>query len=233
MSRYCLYYWPQIPGRGEFVRLAFARAKVAFSEVNDISTLQQLTSPQEGKTGVPPHLAVPILEVQNGANRFYLSQTPAILHYLAPKLGLDGEQPGVDPEVTRSQVLQLALTGLDWAVEAHDVHHPIGVMLYYEEQKDEALRAAQAFRSERIPKFAKTCRLLGTKTSIADLVLFQVLEGLHFAFPHAMEKLASSTPQLGQFRRELSDELRAYLESPERRAFNDGLFRHYPELDPP
>lgn len=127
MSRYCLYYWPQIPGRGEFVRLAFARAKVAFSEVNDISTLQQLTSPQEGKTGVPPHLAVPILEVQNGANRFYLSQTPAILHYLAPKLGLDGEQPGVDPEVTRSQVLQLALTGLDWAVEAHDVHHPMYV----------------------------------------------------------------------------------------------------------
>lgn len=80
---------------------------------------------------------------------------------------------------------------------------------------------------------SQACRLLGTKTSIADLVLFQVLEGLHFAFPHAMEKLASSTPQLGQFRRELSDELRAYLESPERRAFNDGLFRHYPELDPP
>lgn len=76
-------------------------------------------------------------------------------------------------------------------------------------------------------------RVLGTTTSIADLVLFQVLEGLHFAFPRTMQHAASSTPELGRFRSEIATELGAYLQSTRRRAFNDGLFRHYPELDAP
>lgn len=127
MARYCLYYWPQIPGRGEFVRLAFEYAKVSFSEVNDIETLQALTDPKRAEAGRPPHLAVPLLEVQQGDTHAYVSQTPAILDYLAPRLGLAGTQPDVDPAVTRAHILQLTLTALDWANEAHNVHHPMYV----------------------------------------------------------------------------------------------------------
>ncbi|KAI3625879.1 hypothetical protein CBS9595_001240 [Malassezia furfur] len=241
MARYCLYYWPQIPGRGEFVRLAFEYAKVSFSEVNDIETLQALTDPKRAEAGRPPHLAVPLLEVQQGDTHAYVSQTPAILDYLAPRLGLAGTQPDVDPAVTRAHILQLTLTALDWANEAHNVHHP----MY--QQKEAAAEAAKQFREGRIPKFAtyfeatlaqnlratNVRRVLGTTTSIADLVLFQVLEGLHFAFPRTMQHAASSTPELGRFRSEIATELGAYLQSTRRRAFNDGLFRHYPELDAP
>lgn len=122
MARYCLYYWPQIPGRGEFVRLAFEYAKVPFTEVNDIEKLQALTDPKRGEAGRPPHFAVPLLEVQQGDTRAFVSQTPAILDYLAPTLGLAGTQPDVDPAVTRANILQLTLTALDWANEAHNVH---------------------------------------------------------------------------------------------------------------
>ena len=33
----------------------------------------------------------------------------------------------------------------------HDVHHPIDSSLYYEEQKTEALRKAEAFPTRRLP----------------------------------------------------------------------------------
>lgn len=262
MSRYCLYYWPQIPGRGEFIRLAFAKANVPLREVNEVPQIQQLTTPENAQPGRPSHLAVPILEEERDGGTVWLSQTPAILGYIAPKLDLDGMQPGVDQAITHSQVLQLALTGLDWANEAHDVHHPMYVacsrrsmLLYYEEQKEAAVQAARVFCDQRIPKYAKVRRLtltqhfetqirhnakthgvqrlLGTQTSIADLVLYQVVEGLHFAFPNTMKKHYDSLPAICRFREEIHGELRTYVDSPARRPFNDGLFRHYPELDLP
>lgn len=76
-------------------------------------------------------------------------------------------------------------------------------------------------------------RLVGTKTSVADLVLFQVLEGLRFAHPRAMQRLQDSgdAADLEPFRAELAEELKEYLGSARRRPFSDGLFRYYSELD--
>ena len=37
----------------------------------------------------------------------------------------------------------------------HNVHHPVSINLYYEDQKAEALRAAEQFRASRLPKFFK------------------------------------------------------------------------------
>lgn len=263
MARYCLYYWPQIPGRGEFVRLAFEYAKVPFTEVNDIEKLQALTDPKRGEAGRPPHFAVPLLEVQQGDTRAFVSQTPAILDYLAPTLGLAGTQPDVDPAVTRANILQLTLTALDWANEAHNVHHPMYVHTLTAAASDSttsnrkrpqprlpsssvrsASRSLRRYACAPLTQYFEAAlaqntratnvrRTLGTTTSIADLVLFQVLEGLHFAFPRTMQQMASSTPELGRFRSELASELDAYLHSTRRRAFSDGLFRHYPELDAP
>ncbi|WFC98132.1 glutathione transferase [Malassezia yamatoensis] len=247
MECYRLFYWPQIPGRGEFIRLAFQYKNVAFEEINAIDNLQQLTSPQSDLANHPPHFAVPILEVTKDNDTFMLSQTPVILAYLARKFGLDSEQANVNKEVTRCHVQQLTLTALDWANEAHNVHHPCGPTLFYEDQKQAAAEAAKAFRNDRIPKFVRyfekaitsnsslthSCRLIGDKTSMADLVLFQTLEGLYFAFPHAMQKSIAANSVLLQFRQEMAQELQDYLHSADRRPFNDGLFRHYPELDPP
>jgi glutathione S-transferase len=72
--------------------------------------------------GSPPHFAPPCLELPSGK---YLSQTSAILDYLAAKLGLDGsagvvgeeeeeeEEEEEDKMLVRSHVNQLVLTALD------------------------------------------------------------------------------------------------------------------------
>src|SRR3989442_11435273 len=44
-------------------------------------------------------------------------------------------------------------TTLFRSAEAHETHHPISAGLYYEDQKAEALKRAEAFRTARIPKF--------------------------------------------------------------------------------
>ena len=77
-----------------------------------------------------------------------IAQTAAILQYLGPRLGLVPED-----EDSRLRAHQLKLTIMDFAAEAHDVHHPIASSLYYEQQKAEALRRAPIFVNERMPKF--------------------------------------------------------------------------------
>src|SRR4029077_17143005 len=110
-------------------------------------------------------------------------------HGLAPK-----SEPG------RLFVHQLQLTIADVVAEAHDVHHPVAAGLYYEDQKREAKRAAEHFIKERIPKFLgyfegvlerngkRATYLAGGRVSYADLSLFQMVEGLRYAFPKAMKR---------------------------------------------
>jgi hypothetical protein len=37
--------------------------------------------------------------------------------------------------------------------QVHNVHHPVSVNFYYEDQKAEAIRAAEQFRATRLAKF--------------------------------------------------------------------------------
>jgi glutathione S-transferase len=76
--------------------------------------------------------------------------------------------------------------------------------------------------------------LLGTELTYADLSLFQVLEGLDYAFPKASARALAQHPNLAALRRRVAARPRiaAYLNSPRRIPFNeDGIFRRYPELD--
>ena len=124
--------------------------------------------------GIPPNLWPPVLELPNGK---WLGQTAAIVDYLSTKLGLAGyanDDANLDEEekaFLRAKNLQLVLTTLDLATEAsaaysgrslrpvahalqaHDVHHPVSVNLYYEDQKAEAIRAAEQFKVSRLLKF--------------------------------------------------------------------------------
>jgi glutathione S-transferase len=70
--------------------------------------------------------------------------------------------------------------------------------------------------------------------SYADLSLFQLLEGLAFAFPRGFARVVESTPSLVALRNSIANRPRiaAYLSSDRHLAFNEhGIFRHYPELD--
>lgn len=55
----------------------------------------------------------------------------------------------------RAQLKELskdALSTLDWQTEAHNIHHPIAVVLYYGDQKPSVPRTAEVFRRDHIPQ---------------------------------------------------------------------------------
>ena len=232
---YELYYWPSIQGRGEFVRLALEEAGADYVDVaRRDGGVDLLMAALE--VGDHPAFAPPFLK----AGEQTIGQVANILLYL-------GEQHGLAPrtEPGRLWVHQLQLTIADLVTEAHDTHHPIAAMLYYEDQKPEAKRRAADFVETRIPKFmAYFARLLanpeprdyllGERVSYADLSLFQVIEGLRYAFPTAMKKDEQEHPELTGLRDRVAarPKIAAYLASPRRIPFNqDGIFRRYPELD--
>jgi glutathione S-transferase len=175
------------------------------------------------------------------AGRQVIAQTAAILFFLGPRLRLAPKN-----EADRLWIHQLQLTVADWLVEVHDAHHPVGGGLYYEEQKREAKRRAADFLAQRLPKylhhFETVLRrnrggyVLGKAASYADLSLFQMLAGLRYAFPRALARLEPRYPRLAALHARVAARPRiaAYLASKRRIAFNrQGIFRHYPELDPP
>lgn len=140
----------------------------------------------------------------------------------------------------------MQLTIADFVVEIHDTHHPVAGSLYYEDQKDEAQRRAAEFLKNRLPKFlgyfenvlamnsSGKRHMVGAQVTYVDLAMFQVIAGLNFAFPHTMRVAARRHRRLAALHARIQDRPRiaAYLASPRRIAFNnEGIFRHYPELD--
>jgi glutathione S-transferase len=238
-TRYELYYWPEIPGRGEFVRLALEAAGADYVDVarhpHGIKAMMALLADES--LALAP-FAPPFLKVDEQV----IAQTSLILHFLGPRLGMVP-----DDEASRLRAQQLMLTIADAVVEAHDAHHPIGASLYYEDQKPEAKRRAQLFVKERIPKFlsyferalsknttSKGEHFVGRTLSYVDLSMFQLLGGLDYAFPNTMAALETRIPLLRALARRVAAEARvaAYLASERRLPFNQqGIFRHYPELD--
>jgi glutathione S-transferase len=223
--KYELYYWPEIQGRGEFVRLALEDAGASYVDVarapQGMARMQRLLAAQ--RAFAPPFLQV---------GKLIVAQTAAILHYLGPKLGLAPMN-----EARRAELHAKQLTIMDWVVEVHDSHHPIASSLYYEDQLEEAKRRAQIFLAERLPKFLghfEAGVAPRARVTYVDLSLFQMIEGLRYAFPRAMRKLERKHPRLVALHDRVRQrpQLAAYLASERRLAFNQaGIFRHYPELD--
>jgi glutathione S-transferase len=234
--RYELYYWPEIQGRGEFVRLALEEAGADYVDVaRGRNGIARLMRAMESKGGGLP-FAPPFLK----ASGTVLAQTANILLFLGARHGLAPRG-----EAGLLFVNQLQLTIMDVVKEAHDTHHPIGPGLYYEEQRREAKRASAGFVKERIPKylgyFEKLLAqsgprgwLAGGRLSYADLSLFQLVEGLRYAFPAAMARNEARLPRvIGVHDRVAArPRIKAYLGSPRRIAFNErGIFRRYKALD--
>lgn len=234
---YDLYYWTGIQGRGEFVRLALEDAGAAYRDIARQQDDGAIARKTDDPKTVTPSFAPPFLVDGD----VVIGQTSAILFYLGPKLGLAPQD-----ERLKLWCHQIQLTIADAVVEAHDTHHPVGAGRYYEEQKAEARRRSAEFRADRLPKFLgwfETIlernpdgdrQLVGSAVTYADLSLFQLLEGLRYAFPNRMKALAGDYPltlALAE-RVRARPNIAAYLASPRRIPFNEyGIFRHYPELD--
>ena len=222
--KFLLYYWPSIQGRGEFIRLALEDAGAAYEDVargrNGVSSMMKAMDRHH--VFAPPFLV---------HGKVVVAQTANVLFYLGPRLGLAPKS-----EAARLWLHQQSLTIADWLVEVHDTHHPVGSGLYYEEQKREARRRTADFRENRLPKFLRYFEALERPRTFTylDLSLFQMIEGLRYAFPNTMKKMERKIPGLMLLHERVAGRPRiaAYLRSERRIAFNEqGIFRHYPELD--
>src|SRR5258707_783318 len=233
--RYELYYWPGIQGRGEYVRLAVEDAgadhvDVARSERGMAAMMRMM----EADSGRPP-FAPPFLK----AGRLVIGQTANILLYLGSRHGLAPKA-----EAGRLWVHQLHLTIADLVLEIHDTHHPLGPSLYYEDQRQPAKKRSAEFWKERLPKYLGYFERLvsdsggtfttGRRATYVDLSLFQIVEGLRYAFPRRMRKCEREIPKLVKLHGRVAarPNIKAYLASDRRIPFNeDGIFRCYRELD--
>ena len=146
--------------------------------------------------GTPP-FAPPFLK---GGN-LVIGQTANILLYLGSRHGLAPKA-----EAGRLWVHQLQLTIADFVLEVHDTHHPLGPSLYYEEQKAPAKKRAEEFWKSRVPKYLGYFEDLlagnggayvtGRRLTYVDLSLFQIVEGLRYAFPKRMKAFEREIPSL-------------------------------------
>ena len=237
---YELFYWPGIPGRGEFIRLALEDAGADYVDAvreraDGMAEMEKLMGESDR-----PSFACPILR----HGKTVIGQTPLILHWLAPRIGLAPEG-----EPMRLWLHQIQLTIADFSVEAHDTHHPISAMLYYEDQVAESKRRSEIFRTRRLPQILgwfetilerntanakrKSPVLAGRSVTYVDLSLYYFIDGLDFAFPKAMKRASRKAPLTRALVEAVAarPNIAAYLKSDRRQDFGDGIFRHYPELD--
>ena len=236
MARYQLFYWPGIQGRGEFVRLALEDAGAAYDDVaRGKGGMDKMMAMMKGQGEKRPPFAPPFLK----SGKMVIAQVANILFYLGPRLKLAPRS-----EADRLWLHALQLTVTDVVKEVHDTHHPIATGLYYEDQKPEAKQYARSFLKERVPKYLGYFEMvieksggpfvLGRKATYVDLSLFQLVDGLRYAFPKAMQRIEKKVPKVVEVRDRVAKRkgIKAYVASERRIAFNeDGIFRKYPELD--
>ena len=222
--KYELYYWPSIQGRGEFIRLALEDAGADYVDVarRPKGVDRMMQAMKKHHVFAPPFVS---------AGKTVVAQTANILLFLGPRLGLAPKSAA-----GRLWLHQQQLTISDWLVEVHDTHHPIGSGLYYEDQKDESQRRTQDFRENRLPKFMRYFETLPRPKAMSylELSLFQMIEGLCYAFPRTMAATQRKYPKLVALHDRIAERPRiaAYLASGRRIPFNQmGIFRRYPELD--
>jgi glutathione S-transferase len=235
--RYELYYWPSIQGRGEFIRLALEEAGANYVDVarRGKAGVAAMTKLMQGPRLARPPYAPPFLKAGN----IIVAQTANILLFLGPRLKLSPRD-----EAGRLWAHQLQLTLSDLVDEIHDTHHPVSSWLYFEEQRPAARRRTKDFWRYRVPKYLRYFErvldknggrfTVGRRLSYVDLSLFQIVEGLRYAFPKRMKRFKRKIPALVALHDRVGKRPRiaSYLASPRRIPFSQwGIYRYFKELD--
>jgi glutathione S-transferase len=179
------------------VRLVLEEAGAEYADVARERGSQAVMDFLRGSQRGPPVFAPPVL-VHGDA---VIAQTAAICHYLGRRHDL---APG--DEVGDAQALEVQLTIADLVVEVHDTHHPISSSLYYEDQRSEALRRAQHFVGERLPRFVRYFERAierngggcwwGAASRMPICRCSRRSRGLGYAFPRAFARATAETPRV-------------------------------------
>ena len=236
--RYEFYYWPSIQGRGEFIRLALEEAGADYVDVarrsgkRGVSAMMEL---MENRRLTRAPYAPPFVK----AGKIIVAQTANVLLFLGPRLKLAPRDEG-----GRLWAHQLQLTISDLVDEIHDTHHPVSSWLYFEEQRPAARRRSKDFWRYRVPKFLSYFErvlnknggrfAIGRRLTYVDLSLFQIVEGLRYAFPKRMKRFERKIPGLIALHDRIAKRPRiaSYLASPRRIPFSQwGIYRYFKQLD--
>ncbi len=231
---YQLWYWPDFPGRGEFVRLFMEAAELDYTDIARTDGADALVEDMVAREGIRP-FAPPYLVDEDVC----IGQTALILTYLTDKEGL-----GTGDLASDLGLVQLQMDIADLVTEVYATHHPIAPGIDYLDQMEAAFERAHDFRTNRLPKYlihfdnALASNggpfVLGQQWSHVDTSLFQLMEGLDYAFPAYMRSMAGTWPHLEGLQGAVPEieGVAAYLASERRAEFNQsGIFRHYEELD--
>jgi glutathione S-transferase len=202
---------------------------------------------QQLKTNHPHLFAPPFLVHRRKDNTtVVLAQTAVILDYLRDLHSTSVVRAASPLAVPPRDIVQLTLTVMDVVDTAHNIHHPVASSLYYEDQKTEALRAAETFwssgRAEKLLNYFDELAkrhtgsfFFGDEVTHADCACYQAVEGLKYMFPNRMnslnvdEKFRGVAKLVNGVRNH--PELVEYFKSKRTAFTKNGIFRHYPELD--
>ena len=177
---YQLYYWPGLPGRGEFVRLVLEQANIPYDDIGTIQGFEPIAAMKQSIAGFAPPYFV--------HNKVTIAQMPAICMYLGKRHNLWPTQ-----DSSSARALQLLLTISDTVSEIHDLHHPISIAKTYEQQQEFAKQCAIEFHQSRLQQWIgfytqllkASNWLVDDQLSAVDLCLFQLCSGIEYAFPNA------------------------------------------------
>ena len=105
-----LFYWPGFPGRGDYVRLMFEEAGVAYEDVGPEKGVEEVQkyylNQHEGNRVAAPPI------IRHKTDGFVMCATPAILVYLGEKFGMSPENTAEE----RAYALQVKGGGAVWNV---------------------------------------------------------------------------------------------------------------------
>ena len=226
-----------IQGRGEYVRLALEEAGAGLCRRRAPRQRHGRDDADDG--GGEGHTAVRAAVPESRQARDRADRQHPALSRRAPWAGAEGGSR------TNCWVHQLQLTIADLVLEIHDTHHPLGAVAL--------LRGPEGARRRSAPRNSgrSGCRnisaiskdlleanggayVTGRRATYVDLSLFQIVEGLRYAFPKRMKAFEREIPQPRRAARPRRGAAEHQGVSGERTADcvqRGGIFRRYKALD--
>lgn len=229
--RYELHCGPDGQEKAEFVRLTLEEAAADYVDVLRRPGGEPRTS---RLTWLPRCSSRPFAPPFLKAGQLWIGQAANILLYLGHKHGLAPAREAGRLWVHELQLTILQLTIADFAGDMHDPHPALGVSLPtgnagYRNRVFREQRAPQYFRHfEGILKASGGPYLTGRKLTYADLSLFQMVDGLSYAYPRLITWLNRKYDRVFDLHDRIATRPRiaAYLARERRMPFsNAGMFR--------
>ena len=195
-----LYYWPGLPGRGEFARLLFHETNTPYTEPFANATYPHIQATREQLTTTHPFFALPLLvhtPTNSGGGRpIHVSQSAVICRYLS--LHLDGGRLAAKNEHDDFRAQELLACAVDAVGEGCTAWHAIDTNGSYKSQQKETQPFIDTFVSKRLPKwltFFETALkangghwFIGNDISVVDVYVFQWLHGVEWQCPEVYKR---------------------------------------------